>query len=229
MRWRPRSRSSRPLTRRLGDEGSPGLQRLLSAHAGTRGGCGIGAEGRGIVVGELMYGHSLRACRRPALILAPTRRRGDRSPRPLFQDSGRIKVGPIPTNDVRIAAHAMETGADLVSADGHFETLKGLLGASGGSLNRCAENSKGAPGSFCAETALRGSDALCSRHIADQTDVNGPPRLFGGRCGYPLREAVLALPEADYVRFRSESVGGSGLKWIRGRSLRVRGKGHAPG
>ena len=29
---------------------------------------------------------------------------------------------PISTNDVWIAAHAMETGADLVSADGHTET-----------------------------------------------------------------------------------------------------------
>ena len=32
----------------------------------------------------------------------------------------REKGRPIPTNDVWIAAHAMETGADLVSADGHF-------------------------------------------------------------------------------------------------------------
>ena len=33
----------------------------------------------------------------------------------------RAKGRPIPSNDVWIAAHAMETGADLVSADGHFE------------------------------------------------------------------------------------------------------------
>ena len=32
----------------------------------------------------------------------------------------RAKGRPIPTNDVWIAAHAMETGADLVSADSHF-------------------------------------------------------------------------------------------------------------
>lgn len=32
----------------------------------------------------------------------------------------RAKGQPIPTNDVWIAAHAMETGADLVSADTHF-------------------------------------------------------------------------------------------------------------
>ena len=34
---------------------------------------------------------------------------------------------PIPTNDVWIAAHAMETGADLVSADGHFEHVDGIV------------------------------------------------------------------------------------------------------
>jgi len=63
------------LTRRLGDDGSAGRQRVRSVQAGTRGGCGVGAEGR-----------------------------------------------PISTNDVWIAAHAMETGADLVSTDGHTET-----------------------------------------------------------------------------------------------------------
>ena len=35
----------------------------------------------------------------------------------------RTKGRPIPTNDVWIAAHAMETGADLVSADHHFEAV----------------------------------------------------------------------------------------------------------
>lgn len=38
----------------------------------------------------------------------------------------RAKGRPIPTNDVWIAAHAMETGADLVSADSHFEHVDGL-------------------------------------------------------------------------------------------------------
>lgn len=33
---------------------------------------------------------------------------------------------PIPTNDVWIAAHAMETGADLISFDRHFEHVQGL-------------------------------------------------------------------------------------------------------
>ena len=38
----------------------------------------------------------------------------------------RAKGRPIPTNDVWIAAHAMETGADLVSADGHFQHVDGI-------------------------------------------------------------------------------------------------------
>lgn len=33
---------------------------------------------------------------------------------------------PIPTNDMWVAAQAMETGADLVSGDGHFECVAGL-------------------------------------------------------------------------------------------------------
>ena len=38
----------------------------------------------------------------------------------------RAKGSPIPANDVWIAAHAMETGADLVSADRHFEAVDGI-------------------------------------------------------------------------------------------------------
>ena len=38
----------------------------------------------------------------------------------------RAKGRPIPTNDMWIAAHAMETGADLVSADGHFAHVDGI-------------------------------------------------------------------------------------------------------
>ena len=38
----------------------------------------------------------------------------------------RAKGNPIPTNDVWIAAHAMETGADLASADRHFEAVDGI-------------------------------------------------------------------------------------------------------
>ncbi len=39
----------------------------------------------------------------------------------------RAKGRPIPTNDVWIAAHAMETGADLVSDDSHFEHVEGIV------------------------------------------------------------------------------------------------------
>ena len=38
----------------------------------------------------------------------------------------RAKGSPIPASDVWIAAHAMETGADLVSADRHFEAVDGI-------------------------------------------------------------------------------------------------------
>lgn len=38
----------------------------------------------------------------------------------------RRKGRPIPTNDVWIAAHAMESGADLVSSDAHFGQVDGL-------------------------------------------------------------------------------------------------------
>jgi predicted nucleic acid-binding protein len=33
---------------------------------------------------------------------------------------------PIPTNDIWIAAHAMEAGADLISSDPHFGHIDGL-------------------------------------------------------------------------------------------------------
>ena len=36
------------------------------------------------------------------------------------------KGTPIPTNDIWIAAHAMETGADLISFDEHFRNVDGL-------------------------------------------------------------------------------------------------------
>ena len=38
----------------------------------------------------------------------------------------RAKGRPIPTNDIWIAAHAVETGAELVSADRHFGYVEGL-------------------------------------------------------------------------------------------------------
>ena len=37
-----------------------------------------------------------------------------------IMESLRARGIQIPTNDVWVAAHAMETGADLVSADSHF-------------------------------------------------------------------------------------------------------------
>ncbi|MEI9952011.1 MAG: type II toxin-antitoxin system VapC family toxin [Pseudomonadota bacterium] len=33
---------------------------------------------------------------------------------------------PIPSNDIWIAAHAFETGAELISFDRHFESVRGL-------------------------------------------------------------------------------------------------------
>lgn len=41
----------------------------------------------------------------------------------------RRKGRPIPTNDIWIAAHAMEAGADLVSLDRHFAEVDGLAWA----------------------------------------------------------------------------------------------------
>jgi tRNA(fMet)-specific endonuclease VapC len=38
----------------------------------------------------------------------------------------RRKGRPIPTNDIWIAAHAMESGAELLSFDEHFEQVDGL-------------------------------------------------------------------------------------------------------
>jgi tRNA(fMet)-specific endonuclease VapC len=38
----------------------------------------------------------------------------------------RAKGRPLPTNDIWIAAHAMETGAELLSFDEHFGAIDGL-------------------------------------------------------------------------------------------------------
>ncbi len=38
----------------------------------------------------------------------------------------RRKGTPIPTNDIWIAAHAMESGADLLSFDEHFGAVDGI-------------------------------------------------------------------------------------------------------
>ncbi|MCU7835968.1 MAG: type II toxin-antitoxin system VapC family toxin [gamma proteobacterium symbiont of Taylorina sp.] len=39
----------------------------------------------------------------------------------------RKKGQPIPTNDLWIAAHTIQTGAELVSYDKHFEVIDGLI------------------------------------------------------------------------------------------------------
>ena len=84
-----------------------------------------------VVVGELLYGfrqgqrldQNLSELRsfldRPYVSFVPVGPvTADRYSR--IMASLRAKGRPIPTNDVWIAAHAMETGADLVSADSHF-------------------------------------------------------------------------------------------------------------
>jgi len=39
----------------------------------------------------------------------------------------RQKGTPLPTNDIWIAAHAVESGAELLSFDRHFEAIEGLV------------------------------------------------------------------------------------------------------
>ena len=90
-----------------------------------------------VVVGEQLYGFrqgtrfeqnlaELRSfLERPYVSFVPVGPvTADRYPR--VMTALRAKGRPIPTNDVWIAAHAMETGADLVSADGHFEHVDGI-------------------------------------------------------------------------------------------------------
>ena len=90
-----------------------------------------------VVLGELLYGfrHGSRYERNgrqmrafldnPYVSLVPVgETTADRYSR--IAASLRAKGRPIPTSDVWIAAHAMETGADLVSADRHFEHVDGI-------------------------------------------------------------------------------------------------------
>lgn len=91
-----------------------------------------------VVVGELMYG--FRRGTQFERNAADLRSFLD-SPYSTFVDVGpvtadrysriaaalRAKGRPIPTNDIWIAAHAMETGTDLVSADSHFEHVDGIV------------------------------------------------------------------------------------------------------
>jgi tRNA(fMet)-specific endonuclease VapC len=39
----------------------------------------------------------------------------------------RLKGTPLPTNDIWIAAHVIESGAELLSFDRHFEAIEGLV------------------------------------------------------------------------------------------------------
>jgi tRNA(fMet)-specific endonuclease VapC len=90
-----------------------------------------------VVAGELLYGfrHGSRFERNlrelhefldhPFVTFIPvTLVTGDRYSR--IAVGLRQKGRPIPTNDIWIAAHAMETGADLISFDDHFEHIDGL-------------------------------------------------------------------------------------------------------
>ena len=90
-----------------------------------------------VVLGELLYGfrHGSRYERHaremrafldnPYVSLVPVgATTADRYSR--IAASLRVKGRRIPTNDLWIAAHAMETGADLVSAARHFEHVDGI-------------------------------------------------------------------------------------------------------
>jgi tRNA(fMet)-specific endonuclease VapC len=90
-----------------------------------------------VVAGELLYGFrhgsrfekNLQELRdfldHPYVIFVPvTLVTGDRYSR--IAVGLRQKGKPIPTNDIWIAAHAMETGADLLSFDDRFEHIDGL-------------------------------------------------------------------------------------------------------
>src|SRR5699024_11147698 len=91
-----------------------------------------------IVVGELLYGFrcgnrlevncgQLDAfLARPFVAFAPAGlTTADRFSRimSLLRRNGR----PIPINDVWIAAHTMETGTELLTRDGHFDAVDGLV------------------------------------------------------------------------------------------------------
>ncbi len=90
-----------------------------------------------VVIGELLYGfrhgsyldrntRELRAFLASPLVAtaAMSLTTADRYAR--IAASLRAKGRPIPTNDIWVAAHAMETGTDLVSCDRHFDHVDGL-------------------------------------------------------------------------------------------------------
>ena len=57
-------------------------------------------------------------------LLSVTRTTADRFGR--IAAALRVKSTPIPTNDMWIAAHAMEAGAELLSFDGHYRHVDGV-------------------------------------------------------------------------------------------------------
>lgn len=90
-----------------------------------------------VVAGELLYGFRRgarfernwkdleRFLESPFVAFLPvTLETADRFAR--IASALRAKGTPIPTNDIWIAAHAMETGATLVSEDRHFKEVDGL-------------------------------------------------------------------------------------------------------
>jgi tRNA(fMet)-specific endonuclease VapC len=90
-----------------------------------------------VVVGELMYGFRrgrhqqrnvaelIRFLESPFVDLVPVGlTTADRYGR--ISTGLRDKGRPIPTNDIWIAAQAMETGAELLSSDAHFGEIDGL-------------------------------------------------------------------------------------------------------
>lgn len=90
-----------------------------------------------VVIGELLYGfrrgsrldRNLRELQafidNPYVTVAPVGyTTADRYAR--IAAALRAKGRPIPSNDIWIAAHALETGADLLSADRHFAEIDGL-------------------------------------------------------------------------------------------------------
>ena len=91
-----------------------------------------------VVIGELLFGfrHGTQLARnvaeldewlvQPRVIVLPvTRTTADRYGRiaALLRKAGT----PIPSNDMWIAAHAFESGAELLSFDGHFAAVPGLV------------------------------------------------------------------------------------------------------
>jgi tRNA(fMet)-specific endonuclease VapC len=90
-----------------------------------------------VVAGELLYGFRVGSrfkrnlteleafLARPFVRFVPvTRVTADRYAR--IASTLRRKGTPIPTNDIWIAAHAVETGADLLSSDAHFSHVDGV-------------------------------------------------------------------------------------------------------